>query len=45
VLDDVVVAPEFERYLVVAWGDRVFHDPDQYVGYNADYTAFISQRG
>jgi uncharacterized protein len=45
VLDDVVVAPEFERYLVVAWGDRVFHDPDQYVGYNADYTAFIPRRG
>jgi uncharacterized protein len=45
VLDDVVVAPEFERYLVVAWGDRVFHDRDQYVGYNADYTAFRSLRG
>src|SRR6266511_5913134 len=40
VLDDVIVAPEFERYLVVAWGDRVFDDRDQYVGYNCDYTAF-----
>jgi uncharacterized protein len=45
VLDDVVVAPEFERYLIVAWGDRVFDDRDQYVGYNADYTAFRRLRG
>ena len=35
VLDDMIVAPEFERYLVVAWGDRVFDDRDQYVGFNA----------
>jgi uncharacterized protein len=45
VFDDVVVAPEFERYLVVAWGDRVFDDRDQYVGYNCDYTAFRKLRG
>jgi secreted PhoX family phosphatase len=45
VFDDVVVAPEFERYLVVAWGDRVFDDRDQYVGYNCDYTAFRQLRG
>jgi uncharacterized protein len=45
VLDDVVVAPEFDRYLVVAWGDRVFGDPDQYVGYNCDYTAFRRLHG
>jgi uncharacterized protein len=45
VLDDVVVAPEFERYLIVAWGDRVFDDRDQYVGYNADYTAFRRLHG
>ena len=45
VLDDVVVAPEFERYLVVAWGDRVFDDRDHYVGYNCDYTAFRKLRG
>jgi uncharacterized protein len=45
VLDDVIVAPEFERYLVVAWGDRVFGDRDHYVGYNCDYTAFRRLRG
>jgi uncharacterized protein len=45
VFDDVVVAPEFERYLVVAWGDRVFDDRDHYVGYNCDYTAFRKLRG
>lgn len=45
VLDDVIVAPEFERYLIVAWGDRVFNDRHQYVGYNADYTAFRRLHG
>ncbi|MGH2816054.1 MAG: alkaline phosphatase PhoX, partial [Actinomycetota bacterium] len=45
VLDDMIVAPEFERYLVVAWGDRVFDDRDQYVGFNCDYTAFRRLRG
>jgi secreted PhoX family phosphatase len=45
VLDEVIVAPEFERYLVVAWGDRVFGDRDHYVGYNCDYTAFRRLRG
>lgn len=44
-LDDVVVPPEFERYVIVRWGDRVFPDPDHYVGYNHDYTAFIPLRG
>ena len=45
--DDVVVPPEFERYVIVRWGDRVFpalagDEQDQhYVGYNADYTAFF----
>lgn len=41
VVDDVVVPPEFTRYLIVSWGDRVFPDPDHYVGYNCDYTAFV----
>ncbi len=45
VLDDVVVAPEFERYVIVRWGDRVFSDPNQYVGYNNDYTAFFGTPG
>lgn len=41
VLDDVVVPPEFERYVIVAWGDRVFPNPDDYFGYNNDYTGFV----
>jgi uncharacterized protein len=45
VIDDVVVSPEFERYVIVRWGDRVFLDPDQYVGYNHDYTAFFGTAG
>ncbi len=44
-VDDVVVPPEFEWYVIVRWGDRVFPDPDQYVGYNHDYTAFIPLHG
>ena len=41
VLDDVIVAPEYERYVIVKWGDRVFPNSDDYVGYNNDYTGFI----
>ncbi|BAY10776.1 PhoX family protein [Calothrix sp. NIES-2098] len=41
VVDDVVVPPEYERYVIVSWGDRVFPNRDEYVGYNCDYTAFI----
>lgn len=41
VIDDVVVPPEYERYVIVGWGDRVFPNPDEYVGYNCDYTGFI----
>ncbi len=41
VLDDVVVPPEYERYIIVRWGDRVFPDRAEYFGYNNDYTAFI----
>jgi len=37
----VVVSPELERYVILRWGDRVFPNPDDYVGYNHDYTAFI----
>jgi hypothetical protein len=45
VLDDVVVPPEYERYMIVGWGDRVFPDPSDYFGYNNDFTAFIGLRG
>lgn len=41
VIDDVVVPPEYERYVIVSWGDRVFANPDEYVGYNCDYTGFV----
>jgi secreted PhoX family phosphatase len=41
VLDDVVVSPELERYVLCAWGDRVFPDADHYIGYNHDYTGFV----
>ncbi|NET34060.1 MAG: DUF839 domain-containing protein [Cyanothece sp. SIO1E1] len=41
VIDDVVVPPEYERYVIVSWGDRVFPNGDDYVGYNNDYTGFI----
>lgn len=40
-IDDVVVPPEYEYYLIASWGDRLFADPDHYVGYNHDYTAFV----
>lgn len=41
VIDDVVVPPEYERYVIVGWGDKVFPNPDEYVGYNCDYTGFV----
>jgi uncharacterized protein len=40
-VDDVVVPPEYERYVIVSWGDRVFPNPDEYFGYNCDYTGFV----
>ncbi|MBW4666149.1 MAG: PhoX family phosphatase [Cyanomargarita calcarea GSE-NOS-MK-12-04C] len=41
VIDDVVVPPEYERYVIVAWGDKVFPDLNEYFGYNCDYTGFV----
>lgn len=38
--DDIAVSPEFEYYPIVAWGDRVFPNNEEYFGYNCDYTAF-----
>ncbi|MGV0023878.1 PhoX family protein [Phormidesmis priestleyi] len=40
-IDDVVVPPEYERYVIVSWGDRVFPNSDEYFGYNNDYTGFV----
>jgi len=45
VIDDVVVPPEYEHYVIVLWGDRVFPHADDYVGYYADYTAFLPIHG
>ena len=45
ILDDVVVPPEYERYLIVGWGDRVFPNQEDYFGYNSDYTSFIPING
>ncbi|ACK71581.1 protein of unknown function DUF839 [Gloeothece citriformis PCC 7424] len=41
VIDDVIVPPEFERYIIIQWGDRVFPNPSDYFGYNNDYTGFV----
>ena len=45
VLDDLVVAPELERYIIVRWGERLFPSPDDYVGNNHDYTSFLPLNG
>lgn len=45
VVDDLVVPPEFERYVITRWGDRVFPNSDEYVGYNCDYTGFVPLNG
>lgn len=45
IVDDVVVPPEYERYVIVRWGDRVFPNPADYFGYNCDYTGFVGLRG
>ena len=41
VIDDVVVPPEYDRYVIISWGDRVFPNKQDYFGYNNDYTAFV----
>ncbi|NET42992.1 PhoX family phosphatase [Okeania sp. SIO2B3] len=43
--DDVIVPPEYERYVIVSWGDRVFPNPEEYFGYNCDYVSFIPING
>jgi len=45
IIDDVVVPPEYERYVIVRWGDRVFPNTEDYFGYNCDYTSFVSVAG
>lgn len=43
--DDVIVPPEYERYIIVSWGDRVFPNSEEYFGYNSDYISFIPING
>ncbi len=45
VIDDLVVPPEYERYVITRWGDRVFSNGDEYVGYNCDYTGYVPING
>jgi secreted PhoX family phosphatase len=45
VVDDVVVPPQYERYLILQWGDRVYPNPSDYAGYNHDYTTYIPLNG
>jgi hypothetical protein len=45
IIDDVVVPPEYERYVIVRWGDRVFSNPEEYFGYNCDYTGYVPISG
>lgn len=45
IVDDVVVPPEYERYVILRWGDRVFPNPADYFGYNSDYTSFVGLGG
>jgi uncharacterized protein len=44
-IDDVVVPPEYERYVIARWGDRVFSNPEEYIGYNCDYTGYVPING
>lgn len=39
--DDVIVPPEYERYVIVRWGDNVFPNPEEYFGYNCDFLGFV----
>jgi secreted PhoX family phosphatase len=41
IYDDIVVPPEYERYVIVSWGDRVFPNQEDYFGYNNDFTGYV----
>ena len=45
VIDDVIVPPEYERYIIVQWGDRVYPSADDYFGFNNDHTGYVPIRG
>ena len=44
-IDDVIVPPEYERYIIVQWGDRVYPNADDYFGFNNDHTGYVPIRG
>ena len=37
----MIVPPEYERYIIVQWGDRVYPNPDDYFGFNNDHTGYV----
>jgi len=41
VIDDVIVPPEYGRYIIVQWGDRVYPNPDDYFGFNNDHNGYV----
>jgi secreted PhoX family phosphatase len=41
VVDDVIVPPEYERYIIVQWGDRFYPNKDDYFGFNNDHTGYV----
>jgi secreted PhoX family phosphatase len=45
VVDDVIVPPEYERYISVQWGDRVYSNADDSFGFNNDHTGYVPIHG
>jgi uncharacterized protein len=45
VINDVIVPPEYERYTIVQWGDRVYPNADDYFGFTNDHTGHVPIRG
>jgi secreted PhoX family phosphatase len=41
VIDDVIVPPEYKRYIIVQWGDRVYPKKRDYFGFNNDHTGYV----
>ena len=41
----MIVPPEYERYIIVQWGDRVYPNSDDYFGFNNDHTGYVPIRG
>src|SRR5262245_8528911 len=45
VIDDVIVPPEYERYIIVEWGERIYPNHDDYFGFNNDHTGYVPING